>query len=220
MKQSGRSAARIRKIVADPIRASHRFRARFRDVDERGGHWIRAEMDRSVDNYLAQLGTPDLSVVEISGTEILKRHTWLNAVELSYPAFDVCRPPRIETQYDVVICNQVLEHVVDPLAAAKTLRMLCKPEGTVIVGVPFLLRIHPAPLDLWRFTPDGLRVLLEAAGLEVSEVHGWGNGPSVRANLYVWAPVSRWGSMRNDEDLPVVVWAFCRRPPVNLTDAQ
>ena len=60
----------------------------------------------------------------------------------------------------------MLEHVVDPCLAARTLADLCEPGGHVIIGVPFLIKIHPAPSDYWRFTPDGLRLLVEQAGLE------------------------------------------------------
>lgn len=173
-----------------------------------GDHWVLLEMDRSIDAHLDRMRTTELSAVEISGTEIIDRHEWRNASTLSYPGFDICEPRNSGDRYDVVICNQVLEHVVDPWQAARTLRSLCRPGGLVIAGVPFMLRIHPAPLDLWRFTPAGLEHLLRSADLEVLEIHGWGNAACVRANLYSWAPHRRWRPMHNDGSLPVAVWAF------------
>lgn len=202
--------ARARRIAANPRRAFYKLRYRLLPPNSVNDFWVRAEMDRSVAEHLERLGTADLDAVEVSGRELMDRHSWKMSAELSYPEFDICSPPPIEQRYDVVICNQVLEHVTDPITAAKTLRALCKPDGTVVVGVPFLLRIHPNPLDLWRFTPQGLKVLLEAADLEVTEVHGWGNSAAVRANLYTWANVRPWRSMRNEEDLPVTVWAFAK----------
>ena len=82
-------------------------------------------------------------------------------------------------RYDVVICEQVLEHVVDPFLAAEHLFELCKPGGHAIVSTPFLIKQHELPLyglrDFWRFTPRGLRTLLERAGFEVDTVASWGN---------------------------------------------
>ena len=52
-------------------------------------------------------------------------------------------------------------------ARAVNLRKLCAPGGHVIVSTPFLVRVHELPLfalhDYWRFTPRGLRLLLERA---------------------------------------------------------
>ncbi len=129
---------------------------------------------------------------------------WIDA---ALPDFDLCRSP-VQTSYDVVLCNQVLEHVLDPFAAARKLRALTAPGGIAVVATPFLLRPHDAPVDLWRFTELGLRTLLTEAGFTDVEVHSWGNAACVRSNLYRWTPMAPWRSLRNDPHLPVVVWAF------------
>jgi hypothetical protein len=72
--------------------------------------------------------------------------------------------------------------------------------------------VHPAPRDYWRFTPDGLRVLLESAGLDVPEVMSLGNRRCVKANLLVWASKPRWASDVNEPEFPVNVWAIARKP--------
>ncbi len=202
--------ARARRIGADPRRTLFKIRTRLFKPATVGvdDHWVRIQMIRSIDEYLNQHGTAEKSAVEISGREILDRHRWLRSETLDYPDFDVCNPGTIEEQFDVVICNQVLEHVVDPFSATRTLHNLCRPGGLVVVGVPFLLRIHLAPVDLWRFTPEGLSAMLEQADLDVIQSHGWGNSAAVRANFYTWAPMRRWRSLRNEEDLPITVWAF------------
>jgi hypothetical protein len=44
----------------------------------------------------------------------------------------------------------------------------------VVVSTPFLIRVHELRMygmnGYWRFTPRGLRTLLERAGLEVDRV--------------------------------------------------
>ena len=67
-------------------------------------------------------------------------------------------------------------------------------------------------LDYWRFTPRGLRTLLEGAGLEVERVESWGNRECVIGNFSRWSAYRRWHSMRNEPDFPVQVWAVARRP--------
>ena len=39
--------------------------------------------------------------------------------------------------YDLVICNEVLEHVVDPYALIKKLENSCEPGGTIFITTPF-----------------------------------------------------------------------------------
>jgi hypothetical protein len=116
----------------------------------------------------------------------------------------------------VVICEQVIEHVVDPVLAAENLRGLCSPGGHVIVSTPFLIRVHELPMygmrDYWRFTPRGLGMLLERAGLTVQTVGSWGNRRCVTGNTDRWPAYRRWHSLRNEPDLPVQVWAFARNP--------
>jgi Methyltransferase domain len=113
-----------------------------------------------------------------------------------------------------VICEQVLEHVPDPWAAASNLRAMCAPNGHVIVSTPFLVRVHELPLfamgDYWRFTPRGLRTLLEGVGLQVDTMGSWGNRACVIGNFDRWAARRPWHSMRNEPDFPVQVWAFAR----------
>ncbi len=101
-----------------------------------------------------------------------------------------------------MICEQVLEHVPDPWAAARNLRELCLPGGRVIVSTPFLVKVHELPaygmLDYWRFTPRGLTTLLEGAGLEVESRGSWGNRQCVVGNLGRWSAYRRWHSLHNE----------------------
>ena len=111
----------------------------------------------------------------------------------------------------MVICEQVLEHVVDPWRAARTLRQLSRPRGYILASTPFLIRVHEEPADFWRFTLDGLRALLGSADLEVERLESWGNRACVRANFRYWAPHRSWRSRRNESAFPIMVWALARR---------
>ena len=180
--------------------------------------WQRVTLNAAVDRHLEELGPDRLTAAEISG-DAQARRPWKRFVSLDYPAFDLCAPLALAERFDVVICEQVLEHVVDPWAAARNLRALCVPGGRVVVSTPFLIRVHELPAygmpDYWRFTPRGLRVLLERAGLAVDEVGSWGNRACVTGNFDRWPAYRRWHPLRNEPDLVVQVWAFANNPPVD-----
>ncbi|HXW33584.1 MAG TPA: methyltransferase domain-containing protein [Acidimicrobiales bacterium] len=189
-----------------------------------GELWCRVEMNRHIDAYLETLDKPSLDAVEISGWGG-RANGWRTFDRLKYPQFDLCKstPAR---QYDVVLCEQVLEHVVDPVAAVKTLFALTKPGGHVIVDTPFMLRIHEAPGDYWRFTKDGMRILLSSAGFEDIKTFSWGNRACIKADMFRiapyrilkrhlgghWRAYQPWHSLSNESSFPIVIWAYAKRP--------
>jgi hypothetical protein len=177
--------------------------------------WQRVTLNDAVNRHIDALDPTTRSAAEISGDAHAPK-PWRRYVSLNYPEFDLCAPLRDRGNFDVVICEQVIEHVIDPSAAAANLRGLCSPGGNVIVSTPFLIRVHELPMygmpDYWRFTPRGLRTLLERAGLHVDMVGSWGNRSCVVGNFDRWPAYRRWHSLRNEPDLPVQVWAFARNP--------
>jgi SAM-dependent methyltransferase len=182
--------------------------------------WQRVVLNRAVDRHISALGPANLTAVEISG-DAQAGKPWKRFTRLDYPDFDLCAPLGEHETFDVVICEQVLEHVVDPWAAAQNLRGLCAPDGHVIVSTPFLIRVHELPEyampDHWRFTPRGLRVLLERTGLDVHTVGSWGNRRCVAGNLDRWPAYRSWLSLRDEPDIPVQVWAFATNPRGNAS---
>ena len=190
-----------------------RDRALYPPTDDPAEHWQRIGLNRSVEAHLERLRPESRTAVEISGSQHAARG-WKEYVGLAYPDFDLCAPLTEERRFDVVICEQVLEHVPDPWVAAENLRGLSVPGGEVIVSTPFLVKVHDQPEygmeDYWRFTPRGLRLLLERAGLEVQEIGAWGNRQCVVGNLRGWSAYRPWHSLHNEPDVPVQVWAFAR----------
>lgn len=62
--------------------------------------------------------------------------------------------------FDVVLCTEVLEHVVQPFAAIQELSRITKLGGYIFITTPLNARIHGPVPDCWRFTEFGLKVLL------------------------------------------------------------
>jgi SAM-dependent methyltransferase len=183
-------------------------RLRFPPVEDQ---WFRVKMYESVDARLAELDLLALDAAEISG-DASSKYDWRSFTRLDYPEFDICAPGPHDT-FDVVSCDNVLEHVSDPFAAARTLFELCRPGGLCFVGTPFLFRVHYAPADYWRFTRDGLAQLLTRAGFTKIETDSWGNRWCVGAHLFHdWFGTWRGMPMRNESVFPMMVWAFGLRP--------
>jgi SAM-dependent methyltransferase len=187
----------------------------YPEADAGARQWQRVVLNQAVDRHLRALGTASLAAAEISGADHAGR-PWKRYASLDYPEFDLCAPVTEPERYGVVICEQVIEHVIDPAAAARNLRELVVPGGHVVVSTPFMVRVHELPAygmrDYWRFTPSGLRALLEGAGLTVDEVGSWGNRRAVVGNFDRWPAYRRWLPLRNEPDIPLQVWAFARRP--------
>lgn len=80
---------------------------------------------------------------------------------------------------DFLLATETLEHVVNPSAFLAEAHRCLRPEGQLILTVPFSARWHYIPHDYWRFTPSSLRLLLERAGFEQVVVHGRGNEQTV-----------------------------------------
>lgn len=74
-------------------------------------------------------------------------------------------------KFDIVICTEVLEHTLNPFAAAEELRRIVKRGGAVLVTTPYNFRIHGPLPDCWRFTEHGLRLLFRKfRHVEIREV--------------------------------------------------
>ena len=126
-------------------------------------------------------------------------------------------------QLDAVVCQNVIEHIEDDLAAVRTMAAALRPGGVLSLQVPAHQSLYGALDRVYghhrRYTRKALRRVLEEAGLEVIEmrsfnllgVAGWlanrnRTAPRVsafalkvfEALLVVWRPIEdrlrpRWG---------------------------
>lgn len=91
------------------------------------------------------------------------------AAGLNY-ALEPGRPcPAPDACFDGILSTQVLEHVDDPRAYLKDALRMLKPGGQLLLTTHGIWEDHPCPLDLYRWTQQGLRHDLSSVGFEVTE---------------------------------------------------
>ena len=130
--------------------------------------WMQAEAERAGEAYegarVLDVGSgvkPYFPFFEPYAAEFV-------SVDIANPAADlegaVEDLPVPDGSFDVVICNQVLEHCADPAQAVRELRRVVAPGGRVLASTHGVQVYHPAPDDLWRWTHAGLERLFAQNG--------------------------------------------------------
>ena len=135
-----------------------------------------------------------LSVDQYVGLEIdSERARALGAADVHYRGGEF---PLDSGSFDSILCNQVLEHVFDPDAFVAEMHRVLKPQGLLLLTVPFVWDEHEQPFDYARYSSFGLKALLERHGFAVIEQRKIGTNVSVlfqlaNAYLYKVLPASR-----------------------------
>lgn len=160
-----------------------------------------------------------LDAVEISGVwgEPLGFKTYRS---LYYPAHDIYEGPLQDegqpVRCDIVLANQVWEHLDRPYAAIRHVREMLRPGGYFWLAVPFHVPYHGAPVDCSRWSARGLANLLIEAGFAEENVVSdqWGNRAAALRNLVgKWPPVydREYDDLENDESFPICAWALAQK---------
>ena len=112
--------------------------------------------------------------------------------------YDGKRLPFDDASFDTVLNVQVLEHTPAPQTVVSEMARVLKPGGKLIVVVPFSFRLHEEPHDYFRYSPHGLRHMIELAGLSELETVAHGSLWSLmghKLNSYLALQVARMGGV-------------------------
>ena len=88
--------------------------------------------------------------------------------DADFVTFDGEHLPFADASFDLVYCKQVLEHVRRPQPLLAEVARVLRPGGWLAGSTSHLEAFHSR--SIWNYTPYGLMLLLEEAGLELVEV--------------------------------------------------
>jgi SAM-dependent methyltransferase len=71
--------------------------------------------------------------------------------------------------FDSLVANEVFEHVFNPSRFLEETARVLKPNGLVLMTIPFVWDEHEQPYDYARYSSFGIRALLEQHGFSVLE---------------------------------------------------
>jgi hypothetical protein len=184
--------------------------------------WVRLVMNRETQKLVEQLNPSELSVLEISGDAWRGRCPFKAYRSVGYPEYDICSDP-LPDRFDLVILEQVLEHVLWPCRAGRNIYTMLNKDGHALITVPFMVRVHPSPTDCTRWTEIGLMHFLAECGFPLGSIQtgSWGNRECVKSNFVNWPRYNRWlHSLRNEAEFPCVVWALAGKSQAPDPDAR
>jgi SAM-dependent methyltransferase len=176
-------------------------------------HWVRVVMNRQTRQWVDALSPEKLDALEISGDWWSAGTKFRSYRSLFLEQLDICHQ-MLPEKFDLILAEQVFEHVASPRTAARNVFEMLRPNGYFLITTPFLIRYHEAPIDCSRWTELGLRNLLTESGFEPARIrtNSWGNRACVISNFTKWTryrPLLH--SLKNEREFPVSVWAIAQR---------
>lgn len=91
--------------------------------------------------------------------------------------------PFPDNTFDGVVCETLLEHVVEPSKVIEEMHRVLKPGGKAYILMPFLFAFHAAPNDFYRMTHRGLAYQMRA--FEIEKLAPFSGPASALNNLLV-----------------------------------
>lgn len=106
----------------------------------------------------------------ISKYEGIEIESTLHAKTKADYLYDGTSLPFSENAYDVIVLNEVLEHVFNPDELLSEIYRVLKPNGKLLITVPFIWDEHEQPFDFARYTSFGLDYMIKRNDFEI-EIH-------------------------------------------------
>jgi SAM-dependent methyltransferase len=175
--------------------------------------WLRVVMYRQCFAFIHSIRPETLDTLEISGGPQWRRtFKFCSYTSTEFPEFDICAQV-LDRQFDLIIADQVFEHLPWPMRAGRNVYAMLRPGGYFIIATPFLVRVHDVPIDCSRWTQQGLSYLLQECGFLPRDIktYAWGNRKCLKANLFKWRRYGFYRSLANEPNFPLMVWAIAQK---------
>lgn len=150
---------------------------------EKGTTW-RRENWRFIEEIAASLPAHsdvlDVGAGRADFKDIFSNHEYLAADIYPYPEIDLAVDlikvvPFLPESFDLVVLANVIEHVYEYRRLVNRCAGLLKPGGSLLITVPFLLKLHQEPVDFHRYTRYALAELAAENHLEVQRLEAYTN---------------------------------------------
>lgn len=128
---------------------------------------------------------PFRDLIESRGAHYLGIDVAQNAQGTVDVIADVANIPIRDSQFDVVLCVEVLEHMPDVVAAFKEWARILGPSGLLLVTTPFCYPLHEEPYDFQRLTPYQIARICRLAGLDLRTLRRAGH--ELEAATLLWS---------------------------------
>jgi len=184
------------------------------------GSLNRIVMQQTSRGWLKALDLANMDAAEISG-KWGRMFAFRSYRRFRYPRHDICKGPFLDAkgrvrQFDLILANQVWEHLDRPYMATVNVLDMLRPGGYFWLAVPFLIPFHGDPVDCSRWSARGLKNLLIEAGFAPDDIRAaqWGNRAAAARNLERdWPPKydPDQDDLTNDPDFPICSWALARK---------
>ena len=142
-----------------------------------------------IDGYLGDVQSQALTFVEI-GSKVVEATQFdikplLTETQWDYIGVDIEAGNNVDVvldnpydwqeikdnSVDVILANQVFEHIEFPWITISEIKRVLKPRGLALIVTPAGGIEHRWPYDCWRIYPDGWQALCKHAGLHVVETY-------------------------------------------------
>jgi SAM-dependent methyltransferase len=142
----------------------------------RRANWrfLKAQVDRLAEGALIL----DVGAGRGDFANLFEGRNYLALDVYPYPEVDVVcdltqvNPFRPES-FDAILLMNVMEHVYDTRALLESLAKILKPGGVILVAIPFMVKIHQAPIDYVRYTHYALQRLGQEVDLQAEYLEGY-----------------------------------------------
>ena len=154
------------------------------------------------------------SVLDLGGNKIKKRGQFnLDEYKFNiiYANLSLDKTPDIQIMaecipikndcFDLIICSELLEHVLNPRKVLDEIYRVMKVGGKVLITVPFLYNIHADPHDYGRYTDTYWDSVMKSIGFKKITVIKQGGFFSVLVDM-----MRAWVNFLNKNNLRWIGW--------------
>ena len=211
----------IQRLIEKKISSNRKLVKQLKNLARNFGfnleYWHRYITYKQIKKDINFLNMESLDVLEISAGEYWKENYNFKSFNvMNFPEYDICSEIITEKKYDLIIADNVWEHLKYPYRATKNVLKMLNKNGYFLMITPFLVRVHEIPIDCSRWTEDGMKYFLNDCGFKLENIftNSWGNKKCVISDLRTddtWTRVGIYRDMSNNKLFPLQVWALAKK---------